>query len=105
LRDEAGYSPNVFENLIHMNRVRIVLLSVVLVALLALSTGISSAGWSLSPQGQRHLGTETDSSPDGASVREQINPDGTCELVDANGIPIYDSQFSQRTGSSPCDQN
>ena len=94
-----------FENLIHTNRVRIVLLSVVLLALLALGTGISSASWSLIPQSQRHLGAEMDSSPDNGSVREQINPDGTCELVDANGIPIYDSQFSQRTGSSPCDQN
>jgi hypothetical protein len=78
---------------------------VVLIALLALGTGISSANWSIVPQGQRHLGTEMDWSPDNGSVREQINPDGTCELVDANGIPIYDSQFSQRTGSSPCDQN
>jgi len=95
----------VFRNLIHTNRVRIALLSVALVALLALSTGISSASWSLIPQGQRHLVTEVDSSPDDGSVREQINPDGSCELVDANGIPIYDSQFSQRTGSSPCDQN
>lgn len=105
MRDEPGYSGNVFKKLIHTNRVRIALLSVVLVALLALGTGISSASWSLNPQGQRHLVTESGSSPDGPSVREQINPDGTCELVDANGIPIYDSQFSQRTGSSPCDQN
>lgn len=95
-----------FKNLTHSNRVRIALLSVVLTALLALGTGISSASsWSLIPQGQPHLGTETDSNPNNGSAREQINPDGTCELVDANGIPLYDSQFSQRTGSDPCDQN
>ena len=38
------------------------------------------------------------------SYSEQINPDGTCELVDGDGIPLYDSQFTERTGSSPCDQ-
>lgn len=31
--------------------------------------------------------------------------DGECELVDADGVPLYDSQFEQRTGSSPCDQH
>lgn len=41
---------------------------------------------------------------DGAEVQEQII-DGECELVDANGVPLYDSQFEQRTGSSPCDQH
>lgn len=41
---------------------------------------------------------------DGAEVQERII-DGECELVDANGVPLYDSQFEQRTGSSPCDQH
>jgi hypothetical protein len=38
------------------------------------------------------------------SYHEQRLSDGTCELVDAQGVPLYDSQFSQRTGASPCDQ-
>lgn len=41
---------------------------------------------------------------DGPEVKERII-DGECELVDANGVPLYDSQFEQRTGSSPCDQH
>lgn len=41
---------------------------------------------------------------DSPEVKERII-DGECELVDADGIPLYDSQFEQRTGSSPCDQD
>lgn len=41
---------------------------------------------------------------DKTEVQEQII-DGECELVDANGVPLYDAQFEQRTGSSPCDQH
>jgi hypothetical protein len=96
----------VIESLSANYRVRIGLLSVVLAALLALGTGISSASsWSWIPQGPRHLGTEKAPDSSAGPVHERINPDGTCELVDANGVPLYDSQFSQRTGSSPCDQN
>jgi hypothetical protein len=96
----------VIETLTPTYRVRIGLLTVVLAALLALGTGIGSASsWSWAPQGQRHLNTETANNSSDGSARERINSDGTCELVDANGVPLYDSQFSQRTGSSPCDQN
>ena len=78
----------------------------VLAALLALGTGISAASsWSWISQGGHGLGHETVNNPNDGSVRERINPDGTCDLVDANGVPLYDSQFTERTGSSPCDQN
>lgn len=45
-----------------------------------------------------------DSGGDPPEVQERII-EGECELVDARGVPLYDSQFEQRTGSSPCDQH
>lgn len=45
-----------------------------------------------------------DAGGDPPEVQERII-EGECELVDAHGAPLYDSQFEQRTGSSPCDQH
>lgn len=74
-----------------------------LTAVLTLGGGIlASSGSALVPQNERSSGVQTESEP--AGVREKINPDGSCELVDANGVPLYDSQYEQRTGSSPCDE-
>ncbi|MGH2732321.1 MAG: hypothetical protein ACRDJG_05205 [Actinomycetota bacterium] len=28
---------------------------------------------------------------------------GDCQVVDAHGVPLYDSQFEQRTGHKPCE--
>jgi hypothetical protein len=29
-------------------------------------------------------------------------PDPGCQTVDANGVPLFDSQYQQRTGHPPC---
>lgn len=78
---------------------RLTIAGAALAAILALGTGISSAGL-----------VKSDSVPpptmaltsDNAAVVEQVQPDGTCDLVDADGVPLYDSQFAERTGSAPC---
>ncbi len=81
-------------------RIRNAVIGAAVTAALTLGSGISA--WSWMPQ-DRPQSTTAVSTQD-RSYSARINPDGSCELVDANGIPLYDSQFSQRTGSSPCDQ-
>lgn len=66
------------------------------------ATAAGSVAWSAGPQAD--AAPQVGQAADGPEVEEQII-DGECELVDANGVPLYDSQFEQRTGSSPCDQH
>ena len=70
------------------------LIALLLAAMLVFATGFSSI-WTW-------VDHPWDEGP--AVAREQVNPDGTCDLVDANGVPLLDSQFSERTGSDPCAQ-
>lgn len=78
---------------------RLTLAGTALAAVLALGTGVSSAGLEKSdPVSSIKVTLSLD---DSAAV-EQIKPDGTCDLVDADGVPLYDSQFAERTGSVPC---
>ncbi len=37
------------------------------------------------------------------SLFEQRVVAGDCQVVDAQGLPLYDSQFEQRTGHKPCE--
>jgi hypothetical protein len=82
-------------------RIRIVVVGAFAAISLTLGSGMSA--WSWMSDGPQQP-SRADSSAEGRSYSEKINPDGTCELVDRDGIPLYDSQFSERTGSSPCDQ-
>lgn len=69
---------------------------------LALGSGIGSASWRVPDRSQT---TDLNLTSEQTSVREEVEPDGTCELVDANGVPLYDSQLAERTGSGPCAQD
>lgn len=80
-----------------IGRIRVVAVGAVVAASLTVGSGLSA--WSWMPQSRSEARAGAD-----RSYREQRLSDGTCELVDAQGVPLYDSQFSQRTGSSPCDQ-
>lgn len=77
-----------------------------LLLVIAVGLGVTAAdpvAWSAGPQGDSAAEVD-DAAADGPEVKERII-NGQCELVDANGVPLYDSQFEQRTGSSPCDQH
>lgn len=77
-----------------------------LLLVIAVGLGATAANPVASSAGlQGDSATEVDgAAADGPEVKERII-DGECELVDADGVPLYDSQFEQRTGSSPCDQH
>lgn len=85
--------------------------ALLLAVIVGLGLGTQAAGLFASPASSAN--TQTESAPVADPAPEQTAPsqvherviDGECELVDANGVPLYDSQFEQRTGSSPCNQH
>jgi hypothetical protein len=81
-------------------RIRTVVAAAFVAAALTAGSGLTAWSWmpqSFEPRAGERAGEHR-------SYSERRLSDGTCELVDAQGVPLYDSQFSQRTGSSPCDQ-
>jgi hypothetical protein len=91
-----------------MSRARFGLLALALIALLAVGSSLI-AGFVGGPAA--HAGTyQQPSSIVGKgpttlpAVHKEIAADGTCEVVDGNGVSLYDSQFKERTGSDPCQQ-
>ena len=83
-----------------VSKVRLAVVSAVVGA--TLTVGSSLSAWSWMPHQARSGPAETAAAD--RSYTERVNSDGTCDLVDAQGVPLYDSQFTERTGSSPCDQ-
>lgn len=81
-----------------VQRTKVAALSIVLVLVAGLAIGITTLVASATPAAQ-----PTEAPAENAPVEKVI--DGECSLVGSDGLPLYDSQFAERTGSSPCEQN
>jgi len=90
---------------------RIMTLGVVLlVFLLLLGTASAPASWrrtwpgvtrAVIPAPPPTVAPAPAQGPTQAGVH-QVIIDGHCQLVDAQGVPLYDSLYWQRTGHDPC---